>query len=73
MSIGLILGLGIVVNMLCWLILMRMYDTLLSFALGYLCIIPYFVAMIFTIGIMTDIYLFLQEKYEKFCRNKKDS
>lgn len=66
MSIGLILGLGIVVNILCWLILMRMYDTLLSFALGYLCIIPYLVFAIFTIGVMTDIWHFLKEKCKKF-------
>jgi hypothetical protein len=66
MGIVLILGLGVVVNMLCWLILMRMYDTLLSFALGYLCIIPYLVAMIFTIGVMADIWCFLKEKCRKF-------
>ena len=66
MSIGLIFALGIVLNMLCWLILMRMYDSLLSFALGYLCIIPYLVAMIFTIGVMMDIWYFLKEKCRKF-------
>jgi hypothetical protein len=73
MSIGLILGLGIVVNILCWIILMRMYDTLLSFALGYLCIIPYLVAMIFTIGIMTDIWCYLCAmwvKFKQYIKNK---
>lgn len=66
MSVGLILALGVVLNMLCWLILIRMYDTLLSFALGYLCIMPYLVAMIFMIGVMTDIWCFLKEKCKKF-------
>lgn len=72
MSIGLILALGVVVNMLCWLILMRMYDTLLSFALGYLCIIPYSVAMIFTIGVMTDIWCYLCRIWDKFKRYIKN-
>ena len=72
MSIGLILALGIVVNMLCWLILIRMYDSLLSFALGYLCIIPYLVAMIFTIGVMTDIWYYLCRIWDKFKRYIND-
>lgn len=66
MSIGLILGIGVVLNAVCWIILMRMYDNLLSFVLGYLCVIPYLVAMIFTIGVMTDIWYFLKEKCKKF-------
>ena len=73
MTIGTIFLIGIAVNIVCWLLLMLKYDNLLAFAVCYLCLIPYLVFGIFTIGIMTDIYLFFQEKYEKFCKNKKDS
>ena len=73
MTIGTIFLIGIAVNIVCWLLLMLKYDNLWTFAVCYLCLIPYLVFGIFTIGIMTDIYLFLQEKCEKFCRNKKDS
>lgn len=72
MTIGTILLIGIIVNIVCWFLLMLMYDSLLLFAVGYLCIVPYLVFGVFAIGVMTDIYLFLQEKCEKFCKNKKD-
>lgn len=72
MTIGTILLIGFAANIVCWLLLMLFYDSLLALAVGYLCIVPYLVFGIFTIGIMTDIYLFLQEKCEKFCKNKKD-
>ena len=73
MTIGTILLIGLVANIVCWLLLMLFYDSLLAFAVGYLCIVPYLVFGIFTIGIMTDIYLFFAKRCEKFWNNKKDS